>query len=136
MCYWRNLQLVRNPRSKELARSSAEVECQALAQVAAEITWLINFLQELWVSNLKPIVLHSTLHITQNSIFHECTKHIEIDCHFIGDKVMEGLIQLSYLPTHSQLANVLTKVLPSQQHWTLLYKLGMLPNHPKLEGGC
>ena len=48
---------------------------------------------------------------------------------------MEGLIQLSYLPTHSQLADVLTKILPSQQHWSLLRKLGMLP-HPKLEGGC
>jgi len=36
---------------------------------------------------------------------------------------MEGLIQLSYLPTESQLADVLTKILPSQQHWSLLHKL-------------
>jgi len=48
---------------------------------------------------------------------------------------MEGLIQLSYLPTQSQLADVLTKILLSQQHWTLLDKLDMLPQHSKLEGG-
>ena len=52
---------------------------------------------------------------------------------------MEGLIQLSYLPTESQLADVLTKILPSQQHWSLLYKLGMIhesQSHSQLEGGC
>ena len=49
---------------------------------------------------------------------------------------MEGLLQLSYLPTQSQVADVLTKILPSQQHWHLLHKLGMFPPHPKLEGGC
>ena len=48
---------------------------------------------------------------------------------------MEDLIRLSHLPTHSQLADVLTKVLPAHQHWTLLHKLSMLPNPTKLEGG-
>lgn len=110
-----------------------------MAQAGVEVTWLVNLLQELGVSNLKPISLHcdnqSALHIARNPIFHERTKHIEIDCHFTKDKVLEGLLQLSYLPTHSQLADVLTKILPSQQHWMLLDKLGMLPQHSKLEGG-
>ena len=110
-----------------------------MAQAAAEVTWLVNLLQELGVSNLKPVTLHrdnqSALHIARNPVFHERTKHIEIDCHFTRDKVLEGLLQLSYLPTQSQLADVLTKILPSQQHWTLLDKLGMLPQHSKLEGG-
>jgi len=109
-----------------------------MAQAAAEITWLVNLLHKLGVSNLKPVLLHcdnqSALHIARSPVFHERTKHIEIDCHFTRDKVMEGLIQLSYLPTHSQLADVLTKILPSQQHWPLLHKLGMLPHHPKLGG--
>lgn len=110
-----------------------------MAHAGVEVTWLVNLLQELGVSNLKPISLHcdnqSALHIARNPIFHERTKHIEIDCHFTKDKVLEGLLQLSYLPTHSQLADVLTKILPSQQHWMLLDKLGMLPRHSKLEGG-
>ena len=47
---------------------------------------------------------------------------------------MEGLLQLSYLPTHSQSVDV--QFLPSQQHWLLLNKLGMFPYHLELEEGC
>jgi len=122
-----------------VVRSSAEAEYRAMAQAAAEITWLVTLLKELGVTQLKPVILHcdnqSALHIARNPVFHERTKYIDIDCHFTREKVMEGLIQLSYLPTHSQLADVLTKILPSQQHWHLLDKLGMLP-HSQLEGGC
>jgi len=121
-----------------VARSSAEAEYRAMAQAAAEITWLVNLLKELGVTHLQPITLHcdnhSALHIARNPVFHERTKHIDIDCHFTREKVMEGLIHLSYLPTQSQLADVLTKILPSQQHWSLLHKLGMIP-HSQLEGG-
>jgi len=123
-----------------MARSSTEAEYRAMAHAAAEVTWLVSLLQELGVSNIKPVTLHcdnqSAIHIARNPNFHERTKHIEVNCHFTRDKVMEGLLQLTYLPTHSQLADVLTKILPSQQHWTLLHKLRMLPQHPKLEGGC
>ena len=110
-----------------------------MVRAAAEITWLVSLLKELGVSHMKPVTLHcdnqSTLHIARNPVFHERTKHIEAYCHFTRDKVMEVLLQLSYLPTQFQLADVLTKVLPSHQHWTLLHKLRMFPPHPKLEGG-
>lgn len=111
-----------------------------MAQAAAELTWLMRLLEELGVSNLKPVHLfcdnQSAIHIAKNPVFHERTKHIEIDCHFTRDKVMEGLIQLSYLPTKSQLADVLTKVLSPTQFQTLLHKLGMFkPPIPQLEGG-
>jgi len=100
-----------------------------MAQAATEVTWLVSLLQELGVTQLRPVTLHcdnqSALHIDRNPVFHERTKHIEVDCHFTRDKVMEGLLQLSYLPIHSPLADVLTKILPSQQHWNLLNKLGM-----------
>jgi len=129
----------KSKKQSTVARSSAEAEYRAMAQAAAEITWLVSLLQKLGVSQLKPVTLHCdnqfALHIARNPVFHERTKHIEVDCHFTRDKVMEGLIQLSYLPTHSQLADVLTKILPSHQHWHLLTKLGMFDHHPKLEGG-
>lgn len=70
---------------------------------ASEIVWVVCLLQELGVSHLSPIKLHcdnqSTLHIAKNTIFHDRTKHIEIDCHFTREKVLEGLIELTYLPT-------------------------------------
>lgn len=63
-------------------------------------------------------------------MFHDRTKHIEVDCHFTRDKVLEGLLQLSYL-----LANILTKVLPSPQFNSLLGKLGMVYPHSSVRGG-
>jgi len=130
----------KSKKQSTVARSFAEAEYRAMAQAAAEVTWLASLLKDLGVSHIKPVTLNcnsqSALHIARNPIFHKRTKHIEVDCHFTRDKVIEGLLQLSYLPTQHQLADVLTKILPYQQHWNLLHKLGMFPpNHPKLEGG-
>jgi len=130
----------KSKKQSTVARSSAEAEYRAMAHAAAEVTWLVSLLKELGVSHPQPVTLHcdsqSAIHIARNPVFHERTKHIEVDCHFTRDKVMEGLLQLSYLPTQSQIADVLTKILPCNQHWFLLNKLGMLPQHPKLAGGC
>ncbi|KAL8107853.1 hypothetical protein AgCh_024310 [Apium graveolens] len=51
----------------------------------------------------------SAIHIAKNPIHHERTKHIEIDVHFTKDKVLEGLLQLNYVPTNAQLVDIFTK---------------------------
>jgi len=112
-----------------------------MAQAASEVAWLVRFLDELGIGNLTPVQLHcdiqSALHFAKNPVFHERTKHIEIDCHFTTDKVLKGLLQLNYLPTTTQLADVLTKVLPGPQFQQLLSKLGMVnsQDHSSLPGG-
>ena len=101
-----------------------------MSHAAAEVTWLVRLLFELGVPHLQPVTLHcdnqSALQIARNPVFHERTKHIEIDCHFTRDKVPEGLLQLTYVPTTHQLADILTKILPSTHHKELLSKLGMV----------
>lgn len=76
-----------------------------MAAVVAEVTWVVRLLEELRASNLKPVTLfcynQSAFYIARNLVFHERTKHIDIDCHFTMDKVLEGLLQLSYLLTTS-----------------------------------
>ena len=111
-----------------VSKSSAEAEYRAMAAAASEVTWIVNLLEDLGVHHLKPITLHcdnqSALHIAKNPVFHERTKHIEIDCHFTRDKVLEGLLHLNYLPTQQQLADIFTKPLCSTQFQTLLSKIG------------
>lgn len=74
-----------------------------MAAIAYEVTWLVRLLEEVDVTNLKPVTLRcdnqSAIHIAKNRVFHERTKHIETDSHFSKDKVLEGLLRLTYLPT-------------------------------------
>ena len=120
----------KSKKQSTVSKSSSEAEYRAMSQAASEVTWLVRLLEELGVHSLKPVTLHcdnqSAIHIGRNPVFHERTKHIEIDCHFTRDKVLEGLLQLSYLPTADQLADILTKILPSSQHKHLSTKLGMV----------
>ena len=119
----------KSKKQSTVSKSSSEAEYRAMAAAASEVTWVVRLLEEIGVSGLSPVTLHcdnqSALHIAKNPVFHERTKHIEVDCHFTRDKVLEGLLQLSYLPTKHQLADILTKIVPSPQLQDLCSKLGL-----------
>ena len=53
----------------------------------------------------------TALHIASNPIFHERTKHIEIDCHFISEKVASGCMATNFVNSNDQLADIFTKSL-------------------------
>uniref|UniRef100_A0A7C8YK69 Reverse transcriptase Ty1/copia-type domain-containing protein n=1 Tax=Opuntia streptacantha TaxID=393608 RepID=A0A7C8YK69_OPUST len=93
----------KSKKQSTVSKSSTEAEYRAMSQAAAEVTWLVRLLSELGVPHTHPVTLHcdnqSALQIAKNPIFHERTKHIEVDCHFTRAKVLEGLLQLTYLPT-------------------------------------
>lgn len=107
--------------------SSAEAEYRSMRRVCSELACLTWLLSEFQVPDITPVSLHcdnqATIYIASNPVFHERTKHIEVDCHFVREKLQAGLIYLSHVPTNSQLADVFTKVLPSQQHSQAFSKL-------------
>lgn len=94
-----------------------------------EVIWVKQLLKELGLENLgsTPIFCDNkvALAIVANHVHHEKTKHVEIDCHFIRDKAIEGQISPTYVSTSSQVADVFTKILTTAQHQNLLHKLGV-----------
>lgn len=106
-------------KQSTVARSSAEAEYRSLATTLCEVSWLFNLLQELQFNIPRPIPMYcdntSAIHIAENPVLHERTKHIELDCHFIRDKVKAGLVQPLYLSTTQQPADLLTKPLSASR---------------------
>ena len=118
-----------------VARSSAEAEYRAKTLVACEFVWLKHLLTDLGCPCSIPMTLYCdnqiAMDIASNPIFHECTKYIEVDCHYIRQQVQSKLTATHYMHTNDQLAYVFTKVLPSIQFHQLLSKLGSInPLYP------
>jgi len=103
-----------------------------MAYATSELVWIRSFLASVSVFP-PPMTLffdsQAAVHITQNPVFHERTKHIEIDCHFVRKKLEAGILTLSHVGTKHQPADIFTKALGEAQFQFLKGKLGLLDLH-------
>ncbi|WMV21787.1 hypothetical protein MTR67_015172 [Solanum verrucosum] len=120
----------KSKKQNTVSRSSAEAEYRSLAALTAEVVWVTNLFHELGVKLIGPANIYcdskAAIQIAANPVFHERTKHIEIDCHFIRERIQKGLIKTSYIHTKDQQADLLTKALGRVRHDILIDKLGFL----------
>ena len=82
---------------------STKVEYYALAAMASEITWLVALLNDFEVQIETTIVFcdnQAAILLSMNLAFHERSNYIEIDCHFIREKVNSGLLWLVHVQTN------------------------------------
>ena len=86
-----------------------------MAQPVCEIMWIRQLLMEVGIETSIPAKHlcdnQVVMHITSNLEFHERTKHIEINCHFVCEKIQLGLIFIGYVKTGEQLGDIFTKPL-------------------------
>jgi len=118
----------KSKKQNVVARSSAEAEYREMASLTCEFIWVKQFLQEIGFFNIQPMKMYcdnqAALHIASNPVFHERTKHIEIDYHFIREKVMTKEICTEFVGSNEQLADVLTKSLRGPRIEFICSKLG------------
>ncbi|KAJ9545538.1 hypothetical protein OSB04_025245 [Centaurea solstitialis] len=105
-------------RQSTVSRSSAEAEYRGVANAVAEATWVRNLLLELQLPLRQASVVYcdnvSAVYLSDNPVQHQRTKHIEIDIHFVREKVRIGHIRVLHVPSSLQYADIFTKGLPRQ----------------------
>ena len=121
-----------------ISRSSTEVEYRAMANIAAELTWLTYILNDLCISLPSSPTLYcdniSALYMTINPVFHARSKHIELDYHFVRERLALGLLVTQHIPSTNQVANLFTKSIPKATLASFRTKLCLQPRLSLREG--
>jgi len=121
----------RAKKQKLVSLSTVEAEYIGYSESAREGIWIKRVYDEIRgeVMTPKPLTLfcdnQGAIEITRNPRFHERTKHIDIKYHFIRSLVEDRTLNLNYLPTLKQIADITTKGLSRDLHWKHVHGLGM-----------
>jgi histone deacetylase 1/2 len=124
-----NLVAWNSRKQPTVSRSSTEAEYKSVANATAEVIWIQGLLQELgvflsraptlWCDNL------GATYLSINPVFHARTKHIEVDYHFVRERVAQKALDIRFISTHDQLADILTKPLSTQLFVRFRHNLNM-----------
>ncbi|KAL1220947.1 Retrovirus-related Pol polyprotein from transposon RE1 [Cardamine amara subsp. amara] len=106
-----------------------------MKKLTNELVWLKALLNDLGIERTSPITMHcdnqAAIYIATNSVFHERTKHIEVDCHKVREKIIEGVILPCYTRSEDQLADIFTKATSLKICKYIYSKLGLVDlTHP------
>ncbi|XP_024963944.1 uncharacterized protein LOC112504242 [Cynara cardunculus var. scolymus] len=114
-----------------VSRSSAEAEYRGVANAVAEATWIRNLLLELHIPLRQASVVYcdnvSAVYLSNNPVQHQRTKHIEIDIHFVREKVKVGHPRVLHVPSSLQYADIFTNSLSRQLFQSFRSSLSVCP---------
>ncbi len=116
-------------KQQVVALSTTEAEYVALSAAVQQGQWILQLLVDIGEGLTRPLVIRednqAAIQIAKNPVLHKRTKHIDVRHHFVRDVVHNGIIELSYINTKEQVADILTKALPRDQFQLLRTKLGL-----------
>ena len=117
-------------KQKVVSKSSTEAKYTTMSHTTSELVWLTRVLNDLHIHPSLPLPLYcdniTAEHIAANPVFHDKTKHLKIDCHYVRENVQSGFIATHHVSSHMQIADIMTKALGVVQHKFLTVKLGMV----------
>jgi hypothetical protein len=112
-----------------VSRSSTEAEYKDVANAMAEIMWIQTLLREIGIPSPKMAKLWcdtmGAKYLYANHVFHARTKHIEVDFHFVRERVLNNLLQIDFVPTGDQVADGFTKPLAVRQLENFKYNINL-----------
>jgi histone deacetylase 1/2 len=112
-----------------VSRSSTEAEYKSLANATAEVIWVQTLLSELGIDHPKAASLWcdnlGATYLSANPVFHARTKHIEVDYHFVRERVASKLLNIRFIPTGDQIADGFTKALSNRQLESFRHNLNL-----------
>jgi hypothetical protein len=121
-------------KQSSVALSTTEAEYIALSVAVHEAVWLRKLLTDLFDHEMDPIIIHcdnqSCVKLSENPVFHDRSKHIEIKYHYIRDMVQRKAVHVQYLPTHEQIADIFTKPLAKTKFEYFRERLGLSERIP------
>uniref|UniRef100_A0A2N9IIQ3 CCHC-type domain-containing protein n=1 Tax=Fagus sylvatica TaxID=28930 RepID=A0A2N9IIQ3_FAGSY len=124
----------RSKKQHIVSRSSTEAEYRALADTTSELLALRWLLEDMGLTHSSPTIIHcdnrSAIQIAHNDVFHERTKHIEIDCHLVRHHLSAGILRLLPVSSSDQTADIFTKTFPPGRFHDLVSKLKMASVRP------
>lgn len=115
-------------KQTSVALSIAEGEYLAAGSCCSQLLWMIQTLRDFDIKCRKVPINRdntSTISISKNPVNHSRTKHIDVRHHFLSDNVAKGKIELVFVPTEFQLANIFTKPLAEERFSVIRMQLGM-----------
>ncbi|XP_021986899.1 uncharacterized mitochondrial protein AtMg00810-like [Helianthus annuus] len=125
-------------RQPTISLSSAEAEYRGVANAVAEATWIRNLLLELRTPLQKATIIYcdnvSAVYLSDNPVQHQRTKHIEIDIHFVREKVRVGHIRVLHVPSSLQYADIFTKGISKQLFKSFRTSLNVCPTPVQTTG--
>jgi hypothetical protein len=123
-----------------VALSTAEAEYIALSVVVREAVWLRKLLTYLFDHEMDSTIIHydnqSCVKLSENPVFHDKSKHIEIKYHYIRGMVQRKEVHVQYLPTHEHIADIFTKPLARTKFEYFRERLDLEENASLAEREC
>jgi hypothetical protein len=127
-------------KQSSVALSTTEAEYIALSVAVCEAVWLHKLLADLFDHEMDPTIIHydnqSCVKLSENLVFHDKSKHIEIKYHYIRNMVHRKAVHVQYLPTHEKILDIFTKSLAKTKYKYFRERLGLVENASLAEREC